>query len=89
MATTPAPEPKDPLTILEERIVKTVEVISELREEREIIMKDLEAAIAARQVAEAAIEPLRKENESLRAEHAAIKARIQKVLGQLDQLTNA
>lgn len=86
---TPAPEQKDSLASLEERIIKTVQVISELRQEREIIMRDLEAAIAASKSLEEELSLIRHENELLRAEHTMVKARIQKVLGQLERLDNS
>lgn len=86
---TPAPEQHaDALASLEERIAKAVEIVSELRQEREIIMKDLEASIAAKETAEQEIIRLRQENDSLLAEQQTVKARIQKVLGQLDSLNN-
>lgn len=89
MATpTPAPDTQDALASLEARIAKAVEVVSELRTEREIIMKDLESAIAAKAAADQEVARLKQENDTLRAEHGAVKDRIQKVLGQLDQLNS-
>jgi uncharacterized coiled-coil DUF342 family protein len=86
-------EELDSLASLEERILKTVELVSELREERDIVMRDLEAAIASkeqtsRQLAELQDEhrQLQDELEGLRTEHRNVKSRIQKVLGQLDVL---
>lgn len=89
-------EELDSLASLEERILKTVELVSELREERDIIMRDLEAALASREQTARQIADLQEENqrlqqdlESLRTEHRTVKSRIQKVLGQLDQLGGA
>ena len=63
---TPAPDQQfDALASLEERIAKAVELMSDLRQERDIIMKDLEAAIAAKEVAERETARLHQQVETL------------------------
>lgn len=85
---TPAPDQQfDALASLEERIAKAVELMSDLRQEREIIMKDLESAIAAKEVAERETARLQQQVETLQAEQQTVKSRLQKILGQLDLLT--
>ena len=85
---TPAPDAQfDALASLEERIAKAVEIMSDLRQEREIIMKDLEAAIAAKEVADRETARLQQQVESLQAEQQTVKTRLQKILGQIDLLT--
>lgn len=86
----------DSLGSLEERVLKTVELVSELREERDIIMRDLEAALASKEESVRQSNELREEVarlnaelESLQAEHKQVKSRIQKVLGQLDMLSGS
>lgn len=90
----PVREEPDSLASLEQRIVRTVEIVTELREEREIIMKDLETAIADKTAAHAEIERqkeeiarLNQELDAMRNEQSDVRTRIQKVLGQLDLLT--
>ena len=71
---TPIPE-EDTLAGLEERIRRTVELVNTLRAERD-------AAVAA--LADA--KRLRTENDELLSERKQVRTRIQKLLGQMDQL---
>ena len=78
---------------LEERILKVVNLVSELREEKAILESDLNASIAAHKSTEERLRAAEEENmrlngeiERLQNEHREVKARISKVLGQLDLL---
>lgn len=76
----PAPEQdalesQDGLASLEERIRRTVELVSSLRAERDAAIADAQKA--------------REELEALRGERKNVRARIEKLLGQMDQLSGS
>ena len=70
----------DALTALEERIHKAIELVSQLRSEKED---------ATREAAEARVraEKLGEEIEALRAERKQVRGRIEKLLSHIDQLS--
>jgi len=72
----------DSLSNLEARILKTVSVISELRSECERLRARAEQA-------EAAHDRAQQELEELRGERKQVRARIEKLLGQMDLVSNA
>lgn len=72
MEPTPTQE-ADSLAALEERIQQTTELVTRLRRERD-------AALAE-------TAKLAQEMETLRAERAQVRARVEKLLGQIDALT--
>ena len=76
----PAEPETDSLSSLEERIQQTVQLVARLRRERE---SAVEEAAAAR--AEAA--RLAGELKTLQAERKQVRTRIEKLLGQIDQLS--
>jgi chromosome segregation ATPase len=76
----PAEPETDSLSSLEERIQQTAQLIARLRRERE---SAVEEAAAAR--AEAA--RLSGELKTLQAERKQVRTRIEKLLGQIDQLS--
>lgn len=70
----------DSLSGLEERIVKAVELIARLKKEKEAAVAEaIEAKAQAARVAE--------ELESLRNERKHVRTRIEKLLGQMDLLS--
>src|SRR5439155_13656489 len=69
---TPAPQ-EDSLTSLEERIRKTVELVTSLRAERDTAVEESQR--------------LREEIDELRKERKHVRARIEKLLGQMDLLS--
>jgi FtsZ-binding cell division protein ZapB len=77
---TPA-EQEDSLSSLEDRIQRAVELVSRLRREKEVAQEE-----AAEAKAEAA--RLADEVKSLQAERKQVRTRIEKLLGQIDQLGN-
>lgn len=90
--TTPA-EQTDALAHLEERILRAVQLVTQLRQEKEAIEKEAGSAIAEKAAAVKAANELRAENaklleelEMLRAERKQVRARIEKLLGQMDLL---
>jgi len=90
----PQPESElDSLANLEERIRRAVELVSSLKAERDAALRDLaEARVAMAELASAKktaaeVEKLREEIAGLRAERKQVRVRIEKLLGQMDQLS--
>ena len=83
----------DSLANLEERILRAVELVSALRAERDAALSELAEAHAALaematvKQAAAVAETLREEVDGLRAERKQVRVRIEKLLGQMDQLS--
>lgn len=78
---TPVEQESDSLSSLEERIQRAVELVGRMRREKEAAEQD---------TAEAKAEAVRlaEEVKSLQAERKQVRARIEKLLGQIDQLGN-
>lgn len=72
----------DSLAHLEERITRAVEVVAALRSEKATLESQLSSAIAERDAA-------RQELDDLRSERKQVRTRIEKLLGQMDLLSNA
>jgi len=88
------PDNEDSFAALEERIVRAIEVVNQLRLEKQELMRQVEAANAerdaARQSAGSALERSQKmidEMEHLRTERKQVRTRIEKLLGQMDLLS--
>jgi FtsZ-binding cell division protein ZapB len=81
----PEPEPleSDSLGSLEDRIHRTVELVTALRAERDAALAEL--AAVKKSASEAA--DLRQEIDSLRADRKQVRVRIEKLLGQMDQVS--
>jgi FtsZ-binding cell division protein ZapB len=84
----PAPE-RDSFSVLEERIVQAVELVTRLRQEKETAVAEKLAALQEAGLAKATLERLTSELESLRAEKRQVRSRIERLLGQIDQLSGA
>ena len=91
---TPQPESEtDSLANLEERIRRAVELVATLKEERDAAMSDLAEArmamaeLTALKKGAADAERLRQEVDGLRVERKQVRVRIEKLLGQMDQLS--
>lgn len=76
----PVEQEQDSLSTLEERIQRAVQVVSDLRLEKEIALE--EAAEAKAEVAR-----LKEEVKTLQSERQQVRGRIEKLLGQIDQLS--
>jgi FtsZ-binding cell division protein ZapB len=72
----------DSLGRLEERITRAVELVSGLRSEKEALESQLAKAVAER-------DAFRQELDELRSERKHVRARIEKLLGQVDLLSGA
>ena len=76
----PADQENDSLSSLEERIQRAVQLVTRLRQEREAAVE--EAAEARRAAAR-----LTDEVKTLQAERKQVRSRIERLLGQIDQLS--
>jgi FtsZ-binding cell division protein ZapB len=76
----------DPLANLEERIRRTVELVTTLRAERDAAVAELDAVKRAAGTALADAQKYRLEIDSLRGERKQVRTRIEKLLGQMDLL---
>src|SRR5581483_10488552 len=75
----PVEQESDSLSSLEERIQQAVELVTRLRRERD-------AAVSEAAESKAELDRLSGEVKSLQAERKQVRARIEKLLGQIDQL---
>jgi chromosome segregation ATPase len=89
-------EDTDSLDGLEERILKAVELISQLKEENKALREQLKESEAEARKAKADLDSFQstsssseKELELLRAERKQVKNRIEKLLGQMDRLAES
>ena len=76
----------DPLASLEDRIRRAVELVAELRTERDGAVAGMEAARKNAAAATAEAGRLRQELEGLRGERKQVRARIEELLGQIETL---
>jgi chromosome segregation ATPase len=89
-------EDTDSLDGLEERILKVVDLIHQLREENQSLRDQLTASEAEARKAKAELDNFQsssssaeKELELLRSERKQVKNRIEKLLGQMDRLADS
>ena len=76
----PADQENDSLSSLEDRIQRAVQLVGRLRQERE-------AAVAEAAEAKRAAALMADEVKTLQAERKLVRSRIEKLLGQIDQLS--
>jgi FtsZ-binding cell division protein ZapB len=76
----PTEQETDSLSSLEDRIQQAIELVARLRQERN-------AAIEEAAEAKSEAERLAGELKTLQAERKQVRARVEKLLGQIDQLT--
>lgn len=89
-----SPTEPDALASLEERVLRAVQLVSQLRSENEGLRKQMESDAAERESASTAMAALQSEHErlneeldSLRSERKHVRTRIEKLLGQMGQLS--
>ena len=93
MSTPQAESELDSLANLEERVRRMVELIASLKMERDTAVRELAAAqkalseLDAAKKAAAEAQQMREEIGGLRAERKQVRVRIEKLLGQMDQLS--
>jgi FtsZ-binding cell division protein ZapB len=71
---------------LEDRIRKAVELVTTLRAEKDAVIAQRDAALSQGEASAEEAEKLRKQIESLEKDRGQVKSRIEKLLGQMDQL---
>jgi seryl-tRNA synthetase len=76
----------DALVELEERIRRTVELVATLRSERDAALEQL---AAAQKSAAGETTKIKAEIDTLQAERKQVRTRIEKLLGQMDQLSGS
>ncbi len=76
----PAEQHEDSLSTLEDRIQKAVQLVSRLRQEKDAALQD--AAEAHAEIAR-----LSEQIEGLEADRKQVRARIEKLLGTIDQMS--
>jgi len=79
-AMSPVDQEQDSLSTLEERIQRAVQLVARLRQEKE-------AALEEAAEAKADSTRLAEEVKALQAERKQVRSRIEKLLGQIDQLS--
>ena len=79
----------DSLASLEEKIVRAVELVTRLRQEKEAAFAERDAALEKAARVQAQLDILSGELQSLRAERKQVRTRIEKLLGQINQLSGA
>jgi uncharacterized coiled-coil DUF342 family protein len=79
----------DSLTELEDRIVRTVALVERLRAERDAALAELHAVRNTAATSVSDTQKLRQEVESLRGERKSVRARIEKLLGQMETLAGS
>jgi FtsZ-binding cell division protein ZapB len=72
----------DALASLEERITRAVDLVASLRQEKADLESQLSSAVAER-------DSVRQELADLRSERTQVRTRIEKLIGQMDLLSNA
>ncbi len=80
------PSESDSLTGLEERIQRAVELVARLRQEKEAAVAEAAQARAAAAEARAEVDRLAEEVQTLQAERKQVRNRIERLLGQIDEL---
>ena len=80
-------EPDDPLQRLEERVVKTFELIKRSQEEKLALQQELEKLRAESKERAKVIDAHERELVALRREREEVRARIEKLLLRIDALT--
>ena len=93
MATVARAEEIDTLSSLEERILRAVQLVSQLRQEKDDALQKLAALDSEKTSAEISVLELQEQNaklleevESLKAERKQVRTRIEKLIGQMDLL---
>jgi len=85
--TVPAGE-VDPLSQIEERVRRTVELVGTLRHERDAALESLAETRNAKALAEATIRSLSEEVAGLKSERQQVRGRLERLLGHIDQLND-
>lgn len=77
---------QDTLSQIEQRVLRTVELVNTLRQERDSALRDLAEARSAGEQSDAANKALSEEILSLKSERQLVRGRLERLLGHIDQL---
>ncbi len=77
----------DTLTQIEERILRAVELVNKLRQERDAALRELDTVREDLQQTEASGRTLGEEILSLKADRQKVRGRLERLLGHIDQLS--
>jgi FtsZ-binding cell division protein ZapB len=77
----------DSLSGLEERVIRAVQLVAQLRQEKEVLIRERQAAQKDAAEARAQAAKLSEELEALRAERLQVRTRVEILLSQIDQLS--
>jgi FtsZ-binding cell division protein ZapB len=80
------PSESDSLTGLEERIQRAVELVARLRQEKDAAVAEAVQARAEAAEARAEVDRLTEEVQNLQTERKQVRNRIERLLGQIDEL---
>jgi hypothetical protein len=78
---------QDTLSQIEQRVLRTVELVNTLRQERDAALRDLAEARSAGEQSEATNKALGEEILSLKSERQLVRGRLERLLGHIDQLS--
>jgi FtsZ-binding cell division protein ZapB len=76
----------DTLTHLEDRVQKAVALVQRLRQEKDVVLRDLAATKTSLEDVQTANMVLTEELEALKTERSQVRERLEKLLGHIDQL---
>jgi FtsZ-binding cell division protein ZapB len=82
----PVPQESDSLSSLEERIQRAVQLVARLRQEKEAALAEAAEARAEAAEARAEAERLGEEVATLQTDRKQVRNRIERLLGQIDEL---
>jgi len=86
MATSSVQADNDTLASLEERVIRAVQLVSQLRQEKEAAIAEKEAVLKSLNELELQHLQLSEELDTLKSERKQVRTRIEKLLGQMDLL---
>ena len=88
MATSSVQADTDTLASLEERVIRAVQLVNQLRQEKEAAVAEKDAAVKALAGLQEQHSQLAEELDTLKAERKQVRGRIEKLLGQMDLLAS-
>ncbi len=88
MATPLVQADNDTLASLEERVVRAVQLVNQLRQEKEAAIAEKEAVLKSVAELQEQNNQLSEELETLKSERKQVRTRIEKLLGQMDLLAS-
>jgi uncharacterized coiled-coil DUF342 family protein len=78
---------QDTLSQIEQRVLRTVELVNSLRQERDSLLRELAEARSAGEQTDTANRALSEEIVSLKSERQLVRGRLERLLGHIDQLS--